>query len=201
MKTERINVAPKARPIHKEEPVAIKVERIAPKAALAKAVATGKQGATAMSTAMIEKFPWTSDTLAEELGMPVPSFRAWKMKAEQTGKIAKPARGSLLCIEDPEVKMRLRYSDAYLDKLKALRGNVRKQEPNVSAMQHAKLKVTIPVFDDQVAKFLVKKFKDEKGIEEYLKTHLLSLAKPALNKIEEIKKKYEAELAEAMSSF
>lgn len=156
---------------------------------------------TVMSMAMADKFPWTAELMAEEFGMNLAYFRAWKQKAEKEGKVTKPAIGSLLCIKDPELATRLRYSDAYFDKLKVLRGPIlKKKEVNASALQHAKIKITVPVFDETVARFLLKKFADEKGIEEYLKTHLFELAKPALNKMDELKKRYEKEMAELLGN-
>lgn len=161
-----------------------------------------KVESTTMSRAMADKYPWTADSIAEEFGMPVASFRAWKMKLEKDGKIAKPAVKSLLCIPDPEIPKRFRYSDSYMQKLRALRGKVtpRRKEIAPSAMQHAKLKILVPVFDDTVAKFLLKKFGDERGLQNYLRNHLVEISKPAISKIEELRRKFEEDMAELLGS-
>lgn len=205
IRTERIGDTGKKVVRHRAPIEDVKIERIAPRKladkVLNQASSPSSSKATAIGVAMSDKFPWTTDTLASELGMPVNSFRAWKIKAEKDGKIKKPAVGSLLCIVDPNQKGRHLYSDAYLDKLKAARGNVmRKAAPATSSMGLAKLKVTVPVFDEVVANFLLRKFSNEKGLEDHLRTYLIDLARPTLSKMEELRKRHEREMAELLET-
>ncbi len=140
---------------------------------------------TTIGSAMVDKFPWTINSIAEELGMPIPSFRVWKQKMEKEDKIARPAVNSLLCIADPDYRNRLLYSDEYMNKLRELRGNVRthrkSSDVSESSLKHAKLQILVPIFDENVVKFLLKKYEDERGIQEYLKSHVIELVQPVMN--------------------
>lgn len=156
---------------------------------------------TVVSNALASNFPWTTESMAEDLGMELSSFRVWKNKVEKENKLAKAKVGSLLCIQDPESMKRLRYSDSYYDKIKLLRGSVSKRQSRKvqSAMGHSIYTIHVPIFDKTVADFLMKKFKDERGIETHLRDHLRNLASPMLSKMEELKQKFEREMESLMS--
>ncbi len=155
-----------------------------------------------MRDALIDNYPWTIDAIAEELGMSTAYFRVWKIKIEKDSKIAKPAIGSLLCIQDPTSKNRLLFSDAYMDKLRELRGHTERRSRIIKSaemsLKSAVMKLTVPIFDKNIADIIMKKFKDEAGIQKYLSNVLTKTAIPAMKRIEEIKKRYEEELALAM---
>lgn len=161
---------------------------------------TTKKAAEAAST---KNYPYTTEDLAKELGMSLGSFRVWKIKAEADGKIKKPAQPSHLCIQDPESKNRLLYSEKYFESLKALRSDVKtraKKGTSQSALKHAVMIVKVPVFDEKIAELLNKKFGNESGIEKFLREKLTESVKSALGKIEELKKKHEQEMKEALNS-
>lgn len=159
-----------------------------------------------LADALVENYPWTSNTIAEELGMNLATFRVWKNKIEKEEKIKRPAAPSLLCIQDPESKNKLRYSDEYLGKLKEVRNKTPRRASrngmthSTSDLKHALVKITVPIFDKTIADFVLKKFKDQRGVEEHLKDHLRALATPTLNKMEELKKRFEKEMQELMSN-
>lgn len=159
-----------------------------------------KPNSTVMEETMKDNFPWTAETIASELDMPLSSFRVWKNKMEKDGKLKRPQVNSLFCIQDPESKNRLLYSAAYLDKLKEIRdGNVKRSRRSVeSSMKHAILKIVIPIFDKNVADYIIRKFKDEKGLEEHLKNHIKDMALPVLSKLEELKRRHAEELEQAL---
>lgn len=160
-----------------------------------------KEDKTVMSAAMAEKFPWTTEGLAEELGMSVNTFRVWKNKMEKFKKLAKPAIPSMYCMKDPDSGLRLRYSDAYLDKLREARTDNKKRakRDTSSAAHHAILKLNVLVFDQVVADYLLRKFKNSSGIEEHIKDYIKDLVSPTINKIAEIKRRHEEELRNAMA--
>lgn len=159
------------------------------------------RNSTSMANAMVDKYPWTVNAIADDLRMPLPSFRVWKLKMEKEGKILKPAINSLLCIPDPESRNRLLYSDDYVSKLRELRGQTRpKRTSDEMSLRNAKLKVLVPVYDENVAKFLLKKFGDEQGIQEYLKSHVIGLVKPVMNEIEELKREFERKMNELLGN-
>lgn len=155
-----------------------------------------------ISAAMAENFPWTTESMAEELNMELSSFRVWKNKVEKENKIAKPKIGSLLCIQDPQSNKRIRYSDDYFAKIKELRGNVkaRNSRKNQSALGHAIITVQVPIFDKTVASFLMRKFTDERGIETHLRDHLKSLATPMLGEIEKLKIEFDKKMEQLLAS-
>lgn len=159
---------------------------------------------TVMTEAIEKSYSWTTESIAEDLGMKPAYFRVWKTKIEQDGKIAKPAIGSLLCIQDPDSGNRLLYSDAYVDKLRELRGKVNKRDRILAtaekSLKNAILKITVPVFDQNIADVLMRRFKTEEGIQEHFKDHIKDMAIPALKKIEAIKKKYEEEMRRALDA-
>lgn len=160
-----------------------------------------KDGNT-ITAAMAKQFAWTTEELAEELGMNLNTFRVWKNKMEKEKKITKPAIPSMYCIKDPDNGLRLRYSDSYLAKLKEAReGSPRRAKRGSKNVgyQHAILKLNIPVFDEVVAEFLKNKFKDSEGIEKYLKDHLHQISAPAISRIDEIKRKFEEDMRNALT--
>lgn len=159
-------------------------------------VEIGKDEISAMGEAIKNQFHWTTEDIAKELGMSIGAFRVWKQKAEKAKKVIKPAKGSLFCIVNPDKGNQLLYSDAYVEKLREVRGSKPAKQIQVSSMAYAKLKLTVPVFDGTVAQFLLKKFKDQKGVEDYLKNHLIDISKPVLAKLEEAKRRYDQEVAE-----
>lgn len=155
-----------------------------------------------ISEAMINNFHLTSEDLAEELGMELSYFRVWKNKMEKAEKLVRPAVGSLLCIPDPQMGNRLLYSEAYLEKLKEVRGTnkIHKRKSAIeNSLKNAVMKITVPLFDQNIVNIILTKFKDEEGIQTHLRDHLKDLAIPALNKLEEIKKRHEKEMLEIMA--
>lgn len=171
-----------------------------------------KTDKTSMTDAIMQNYPWSTETLAEELDMNLPTFRVWKAKVEKEGKITKPAIGSLLCVQDPEFKHCLRYSDEYLEKLKIVRGNsaTRRRRTggssngytgSTSSLKHAVIQINVPIFDKVIADLIMKKFGDVRGIEEHLKDHIRNIATPALTKLEELKRRHEEELQEILANF
>lgn len=158
---------------------------------------------TVMEDALVNNYPWTTNTIAEELGMKLNYFRVWKAKIEKDKKIAAPAIGSLFCMQDPTSKNRLLYSDAYVDKLREIRGGTARRDRIVQAaemsMKNAVMKLTIPIFDKNIADIITKKFKTEAALQEHLKDYIKKMAVPALKRIEEIKARYERDLQAAMN--
>lgn len=163
-----------------------------------------KKTTTVMEKAMSEKYPYTTEDLSRELRMKLNFFRVWKSKLESTKKIARPAVNSLLCIQDPTSKNRLLYSEEYLNRLQKLRDEMPRRNRDkdalakVASLKTALMTVTVSIHDENVLSFVRSKFKDEAGLEKHLKDHIYDLAKPALSKIEELKKKHRQELEEAM---
>lgn len=157
--------------------------------------------------AFVDAYPFTTDQIAHELQMEVPTFRVWKNKLETSGVLTRPKLGGHLCIQDPHSKKRLLYSEEYVSRLKEIRERMPNKRRNKeivykeASLKNALMKVTIPIFDPDIVTFIKKKFNGEMGLENYLRGHINSMAVPALSKIEELKKKHAQELEEAMQQF
>lgn len=159
-----------------------------------------------IQNAFVDAYPFTTDQIAHELKMEVPTFRVWKNKLETTGVLTRPKLGGHLCIQDPHSKNRILYSEEYVERLKEIRERMprrikKEQAYRDGSMKNALMKVTIPIFDPNIMNFIKKKFNGEIGLETYLRDHINSIAFPVLNKIEELKKKHAKELEEALKEF
>lgn len=105
------------------------------------------------------------------------------------------------------------YSPQFLERLVALRGGksptaataataATKPPKSVDSVKHAVFLIQVPVFDQQVADLLAKKFGEntEAEVSKYLRDKLIEIVKPALSKIEELKFRHAAEMEEIMKS-
>ncbi len=157
-----------------------------------------------MQEAFVDQYPYTTDLIANELKMEIATFRVWKNKMETSGVLTRPKLGGHLCIQDPSSKNRILYSQEYVDRLKEVREKQPKRSKNKEevykavSLKNALMRITVPIFDPNIASFVKKKFNDELGLENYLRDHINSIAIPTLSKIEELKRKHAQELEEAM---
>lgn len=157
--------------------------------------------------AFVDAYPFTTDQIAHELQMEVPTFRVWKNKLETSGVLTRPKIGSHLCIQDPHSRNRILYSEEYVNRLKEVRDKMPRRGKNKehvykeASLKNALMKVIVPIFDPNIVSFITKKFKDEAGLENYLRSHINSIAVPVLSKIEELKRKHAQELEEMMAEF
>lgn len=67
-----------------------------------------------------------------------------------------------------------------------------------SSLKHAELIVTVPIFDEEIATLLKKKFQTEDGISKYLKLQLEETVKPILAKKRELQERYEREMSDLL---
>lgn len=172
-------------------------------------VRTTKKGAnvsevTATGEALMKNFPWTIQGIADELDMPLSSFRVWKNKMEKDKKLPRPKVGSLLCQHDPSSKLILRFSDKYFDNIKELRDAApkrnKREQVSKASLEKAILKIMVPIFDPNVADILLKKFKDENGIQQYFKDQVRLLTGSVMSRLEEIKKRQREEIEQALAN-
>lgn len=154
---------------------------------------------TVTQEAMAKNYPWTSEQLAQELDMSLASYRVWKNKLEKSEKLTKPKVGSLLCIKDPDMGTRLLYSDKYLEKLKEVRTSGPKRAKHGKAVSKSVLSFKVNIFDNQIASFLMSRFKTEENLEAHVKNELEKLAKPSISKMDELRRKYEEEMQKLIS--
>lgn len=151
-----------------------------------------------LSDAMIENFPWTTETIVKELGMEISSFRTWKNKMEKEGKLTAPKVPSTLCINDPDAKNRKLYSDEYMKRLRALREGTAKRNKrgtSVSALKHSALTLQVPIFDKAIAELMLNKFGSKESAEAHLRDVVRDIASPALGQIEQLKQQFEESMA------
>lgn len=157
-----------------------------------------------MASAFADQYPLTSDQIALELGMELATFRVWKNKLEASGILTKPKIGGHLCIQDPNSRNRILYSQEYLERLKEIRNRMPTRRKNKTglnkslSLKNALMRVTVPIFDPNIVNVIKKKFNDESGLEDHLRDHINSIAFPALNKIEELKRKHAQELEDML---
>lgn len=89
------------------------------------------------------------------------------------------------------------YSPEYVELVSATR-SPSSRKPK-SALGRAFLKVTVPIFDEHAAKFLLKKFGSEEAIDSFLRDKLMEVYKPVMSKLAEIEERYAKEKAAALS--
>lgn len=167
----------------------------------------GKKDVTTVGDAMAKKYPYTAEDIANQFEMNPDSFRVWKSKLEKSGKIAKPQIPSLFCIQDPESKNRLLYSEEYLKKIQELRAKTprrvrggKMELTRKASLKSAIMTILVPIHDENIVAYIKRKFKDEGGIEKHLRNHIKDLAVPALSKIEELKRRHAKELEDAFAN-
>lgn len=140
---------------------------------------------------------FTIDELAGELGVSVQRARQILTKVKQDKMIPWLVKKSGLAnLYTPEFVTKLQelYASGRL-------GKPRKKDFDKAMVKNAKLLVQVPVFDEQGAAILQKKFGSTEEIQKFLREKLEEAYKPVLKKINELKVKQQRELDEAMSAF
>lgn len=95
--------------------------------------------------------------------------------------------------------VRVLYARMMIDQLKRVMdagklGRFNKKRKLASSTKHAQLVVTVPIFDEDIAKLLKTKFNDEDGINRFVKAKLEESVKPILAKKRELEERYEREM-------
>lgn len=135
----------------------------------------------------------TKEEMAKNLGIEVGAINAqlgnpkWRKKhniPDPTALYMKKGRPNL-------------YSPEYVQMYEATRKP--RKGLSKSAMHLAELKITVPVFDKDAAKFLLKKFGNESGIDKFLREKLMEVYKPVASKLKEIEDRYLREKEEVMA--
>lgn len=141
----------------------------------------------------------TKDEFADELGISKSGFNLQVHNKEWCKKKGVPYPGA----QHMQTRGRQNvYSPAYVDLIKkAKEGSARKTKgSSKSSMKHAVLKVTVPIFDQQIASLLQKKFPTESAMTKFLQEKLTETVKGSLSRIEELKRKHAQEMQEALSN-
>lgn len=137
----------------------------------------------------------TIEELAKELGVSVQ--RARQLVAKAFGEKWIPKQIKIVG------KQHL-YTSEVVRKFKEMHaagrfGTPRKRDKSV-VEKDAVLVVKVPIYDKQVAEFLLRKFKTMEEIQKFLRIQLENTYRPAMKKLEELRGRHQRELEEAMAS-
>jgi len=93
------------------------------------------------------------------------------------------------------------FSSKYMERIEKLREERGASEKGAtkSALNRAVLKITVPVFEQETADFLLKKFGGEAGIDTFLREKLAEVYKPTLAKLQAIEDEYQQKKAAALA--
>lgn len=149
-----------------------------------------------LADAVPDESCFTIDELAGELGVSVQRTRQILAKVKEEKMIPWLVKKSgLTNLYTPDFVNKL--IDVYAS---GRLGKPRKRDTEKAMAKNAKLLIQVPVYDEQGAAILQKKFGSNEEIQKFLKEKLEEAYKPTLKKINELKAKQQRELEEAMAS-
>lgn len=136
------------------------------------------------------------EDLAEEFGVGTLRMRQILAKALDSKAVPKLIKkDGRRILYAPQMVEALRAA-----KEKGLLGKFNKSRHPVISTKNAKLIITVPIFDEEIAEMLKSRYKNEAGMVKFLQTQLFSNVNPILAKKRELKERYEQELQELMAT-
>lgn len=129
------------------------------------------------------------EDLAEEFGIGVIRMRQ---------VVDKALKGKIVPNLSKKDGRKILYTPQMVEALKDARekGKLGKfnKKSNIVSTKHAKMIITVPIFDEEIAELLKNKYENDMGIVRYIQNHLIEHVRPIMTKKRELQKRYERDL-------
>lgn len=147
----------------------------------------------AEKTSVADRIPdedcYTVQMIADEIGLGIQRTRQIidaALDKRITVNISKKRGAKILYAPQMAQKIIKAYNEGQL-------GIVRRRDGSKVNKKAAKLLIEVPIYDENIANILTKKFGTEKAMSDYLKDHLEDEAKPVLARLQELEEKAQRE--------